>query len=292
MSALQANSWALAVDHLLDRLSTSRWLPHAVNLAAFVLLIYGLAQWTWRALEQPSPTVATGFAPSRPSQPGFDPQQVISGQLFGAVQNAGAMDPGRLPLSSLNIVLTGVMARGAGSFAFLSVNGTPETVFSIGQEITAGATLEAVHADGVVLRRGGALESVLLKDSDLSLPSGSIVTNPRTEAAGAVRSLGGGSYAIDRQALTQNLNVETLSQASVTPGAGGLVVRDVQAGSVFEKLGLRAGDVVRNINGQPVNNLEDVMKIYAQYAAIPQAAPIPVEISRGGRSEVFQYKMQ
>lgn len=297
MSALQGASWSLSTDQLLDRISTSRWVPLAANLGALVLLVYGLSQWTWRLLDPPV-APATGVASPVSTQPAFDPQQVISAHLFGQVQNVpvAAVNPDRLPLSSLNIVLTGVMARGPSSFAFLSVNGAPESSLQVGQEITAGAVLEAVYPDRIVLRRGGSLEGVILKDSDVTLPAGSIAPAGapagRPDPAGAVRSGGGGSYTVDRQALTQNLTAETLSQATVTPGAGGLVVRDVQSGSVFEKLGLRAGDVVRYINGQPVASLEDVMKIYAQLAVAPQASPIAVEVSRGGKTEVLQYRMQ
>jgi type II secretion system protein C len=292
MATTDPSVWTFAPELWLERISTTRWLPWAATAAALVLLAYGLAQWTWRLLEPP--TLAAPAKPPTSSVATFDPQLVVGAHLFGQPPSAGAAatDPSRVPLSSLNIVLTGVMARGALSFAFLSVNGAPEAPLVIGQEVTAGAVLETVHSDRILLRRGAALESVLLKDSDVALPAGSIGTAPRIDAAGAVRSLGAGSYSVDRQALTQSLNAETLSQATVTPGAGGLVVRDVQAGSVFEKLGLRAGDVVRNINGQTVTSLEDVMKAYAQFGLTPSAAPVAVEVSRGGKTEVLQYRMQ
>jgi type II secretory pathway component PulC len=294
MAAIEGTSWPVSPEHLLERISSSRWIPRAANLAALVLLLYGLAQWTWRLLEPPANPVAA-IRPLETTRIAFDPQPVIAAQLFGQPPSTGtaALDPQRLPLSSMNIVLTGVMARGAMSFAFLSVNGAPEAPIVIGQEVAAGAVLESVYPDRIVLRRGSTLESVLLKDSDVALPSGSIVPTSRPESASsAVRSMGGGSYSVDRQALTRNLNAETLSQATVTPGAGGLVVRDVQSGSVFEKLGLHAGDVVRNINGQPVTNLEDVVKAYAQFGTTPNAAPVAVEVSRGGKTEVLQYRMQ
>ncbi len=294
MPAREATSWPLSADQILDRLSANRWVAPAVNLAALVLLVYGLAQWTWQLLQPATlPAASTSQAPGV-NQTAFDLQPLLAANLFGRVADTAARDvnPNQLPLSSLNLVLTGVMAQGKSSFAFLSINGGPETPFAIGQEITAGATLEAVYTDRIVLRRGAALESVLLKDSEATLPTGSIVTARPGGTNNAVRLLGGGVYGVDRQALTQNLTAQTLSQASVTSSASGLVVRDVQSGSMFEELGLRTGDVVRTINGQPVRSLDDLARIYGQLTGASQTAPIAVEVIRSGKTEVLQYQMQ
>ena len=69
------------------------------------------------------------------------------------------------------------MVGGTNNFAFISINGSNETAFGLGDEILAGATLQAVYPDRAILRRGGALESLVLKDN-LALPEGSIVTSP------------------------------------------------------------------------------------------------------------------
>ena len=268
-------------------------MPLTANLAALVLLVYGLAQWTWRLLEPSTPPPTAASRTADPNQPALDLQSLLAAQLFGRATDTAtrSVNPEQLPLSSLNLVLTGVIAQGALSFALLSINGAPETPVMVGQEVSAGAILEAVYADRIVLRRGAALEGVLLKD-DAALPAGSIVTARPEPMENTIRSLGGGSYSVNRQALTQNLNAETLSQASVVPGAGGLAVREVQAGGMFDKLGLRTGDVIRNINGQPVTSLDDVVKTYAQFAANPQAGRVMVEVLRGGKTEVLQYQMQ
>ncbi len=292
MQAHEGISWPFSIDRVLDKLSGNRWLPLAANIVALVLLVYGLSQWTWRLLRPATPAVVSSRAPDA-SQAPVDIQTLLTAHLFGQAPStiAGNVNPERLPLSSLNIVLTGVIAQGKSSFAFVSINGAPENPVMIGQEITAGAVLEAVHRDRIVLRRGTSLESVLLKDSDATLPAGAIVTG-RPDAASAIRSLGGGSYSVDRQTFTQNLTAETLSQATVAPGAGGLVVREVQSGGMFDKLGLRAGDIVRSVNGQPVSSLDDLAKTYAQFAATPQSARVTVEVVRSGKTEVLQYQMQ
>ena len=107
---------------------------------------------------QPVASMADGAAELR---------QLLGANLFGQVDmTAGqaGLSPSSIPLSSLNLVLTGVMVGGANNFAFISINGNNENAFGIGEEILAGAALHAVYPDRAVLRRAGALESLILKE--------------------------------------------------------------------------------------------------------------------------------
>jgi general secretion pathway protein C len=187
------------------------------------------------------------------------------------------------------------MLHGNGGFAIISVNGGEATSFSVGEEILAGATLHAVHPDRALLRRAGLLESMLLKDS-VALPEGSIVTSPQhrnTASLAGIRG-SGNTFTVERGTLAQQMQrPEFLTQALMVPNAGGgFLVREIQPGSVYEKLGVRAGDVIRSVNGQPINNMEEVMKLYQQLGGINQASNVSIEVMRGGRSESLQYNLE
>lgn len=288
MSLVNMAAQQISAEQLLDKLTANRWVPIVAAVAAFALLAYALAQWTWRFLDAPATVAPTQSAnPSSPTK--LDVQPLLNAQIFGRAETAANTDPNQLPISALNIVLTGVMARGNESFAFLSINGAPEVFVTPGQEVTAGAMLDAVHADRVVLRRGASLESVLLKGSDVTLAEGSIVP---AGGRGAVRPMGNGTFAVDRHALTQNIGPQTMRQATAAPSAEGLVMQNIDPGSIFEKLGLNSGDVIRHINGRPVTNLQEAMNIYAEILSASESEEISVEISRNGRTEVLTYQAQ
>lgn len=188
------------------------------NVMAFVLLAYGAIQWTSRL-----PTTTTPAAVSHPiasDQPAIDVDPIRSAHLFGEFQiSAASVDPMQLPLSSLNLILTGVMARGPSSFAFLSIDGAPEMFITIGQEVTAGAILETVHADRVVLRRGDTLESVLLKGSDVTLPPGSIVGPGAEKLVGTVhpRNAGDAPAPVYINEIEPGRSHEALEEAPLEP---------------------------------------------------------------------------
>jgi general secretion pathway protein C len=285
-----------AAEQLIEKVSASRWTPIGINVVAMLLLTYSLAQWSWRLME-PTP-VLNNRLPIAPIADGAaELRQLLSANLFGQVDlTAGQanLSPDSIPLSSLNLVLTGVMVGGAHNFAFISVNGGNETAFGIGEEILAGAALHAVYPDRAVLRRAGALESLILKDI-LALPEGSIVTSPQYRKDAPLSGIrgSGGNYTVERNTLTQQMQKpEFLSQALMVPNAGGgFLVREIQPGSVYEKLGVRPGDVIRSVNGQPINNMDEVMKLYQQLGA-NQISNVALEITRGGRAESLQYNIE
>jgi general secretion pathway protein C len=262
------------------------------------LLTYSLAQWSWRLME-PAPVLNDQRPVAAPiADSAAELRQLLSANLFGQLDlTAGqsGQSPATVPLTSLNLLLTGVMMSGANSFAFISINGANETSFGIGEEILAGATLHAVYPDRVLLRRGGALESLVLKDNS-ALPEGSIVTAPqiRNDAPLAGIRGSGSNFTVERNTLTQQMQKpEFLKQALMVPNAGGgFLVREIQPGSVYEKLGMRTGDVIRSVNGQPINNMEEVMKLYQQLGGVNHVGSLAIEITRGGRSESLQYNIE
>ena len=293
MSALSSLESA---EQLLEKMVGNRWTPIAVNLLAMLLLVYSLAQWSWRLIDRgshapPESTRPVVTAPAGPS----DQQLLLSANLFGQAA-PGGLASDKLPLTSLNLVLTGVMVRGTNSYALIRVDGGEETSVTVGEDVQAGTKLQAVLPDRVILLRGGVLESLMLKDNSTALPEGSIVMQGANQTSALMNGISGSGneFNVNREALTQQMQrPEFLSQALMVPNSGGgFLVREIQPGSVYEKLGVRAGDVIRSINGQPINNMEEVMKVYQQLGGVQQASNITVEVTRAGHNEFLQYNLE
>ncbi len=62
----------------------------------------------------------------------------------------------------------------------------------------------------------------------------------------------------------------------VAPGQNGLEVKRVAPGSVGQRLGLRTGDILQSINGQPISQVEDVSRALAR-----DRHRVEVEVQRG-----------
>ena len=256
-------------------------LPAAAALAAFLWLCWALALGTWRIV-QPAPTPVA----VRDGAGAVDLSALTRAQLFGPVAPAkGAATEASLAPTNLNITLTGVAVRPGGGCALAVVQGQPESAFCTGEELTPGVRLEAVEQDRIVILRNGVREAVPMKDADKSasliVPSAGPIVQPSAT----------GGQLVDRRQLQQQLGrPEFLSQALIVPNPdGGFLVRQIQPGSLYEKLGLRPGDVIRNVNGQALTSMEDVMRLYQQFGS---AQRVLVEVQRQGRNETLYYDMR
>ena len=271
-----------------------QWLPGVLNGGILLLLAASLAQWTWLVVKAPLPPLV--LAPPTPSaqQNTFSLQPLLAAHLFGQVSQelrGGRLE--NLPISSLNLVLTGVIASASGGYALISVNGQPQEPFAVGQTVTAGAELQAVYPDRVVIRRNGVLESLLLegaeKNSAEQWTQPAATYRPPSTPGNIVQETGANRYTVGREQLAAQMRTpDFLRQATMIPSkSGGFQVQQIQAGSLYEKLGLRAGDVIKVVNGQPVNSAEDAMRLYQQMSNIDA---VQLEITRDGKSEHLYYQ--
>ena len=76
----------------------------------------------------------------------------------------------------------------------------------------------------------------------------------------------------------------------VSPYAGGgLRIENVNAGSIGASRGLVAGDVLREVNGQPLSNIADVRTLMNN-PAMKQQSGIRLTIERAGKPVVIEYR--
>ncbi len=291
LSGLRA--WVEKARHFGSRLPV----PTILNIAALLLLSSGMAKWTWQVFAPPAPAVPQ-TAPAPPADR-IDIQGLFAAKLFGEVAQAAAptveAPVNQIPATALNLVLTGLVAAGADSLALIRVNEDPETPFAVGEEITRGVMLRAVHADRAIIYRRGQLEALLLEDNSAGVAevAGPTAASP-SENTGVQAGNSANSFAVDRDyAVTQMSNPEFLRQALIVPHAGGgFLVRQITPGSVYEQLGLKVGDVIRKANGRTLNNMEDALRLYQQIGGVEKVGEVELEIQRGGRSEQLRYTVQ
>ena len=253
-----------------------RAIPALATVAALLLLCWTLAQGTWRVLQPTSPAVARAGGADLTDLRGLG-----SVQLFGRAAPRSPAAEASVAPSNLNMTLTGVAARATGGCALVIVQGQPEAAFCSGEEVSPGVRLDTVERDRIVIVRNGVREAVFMKDAE----------GAAVPPAPIVQSVGTDRQIVDRRQLQQQLGrPEFLNQALIVPNPdGGFLVRQVQAGSLYEKLGLRPGDVIRNVNGQPLTSMDDVMRLYQQFGT---AQRVLVDVQRQGRNETLYYDMR
>jgi type II secretion system protein C len=287
---------------ILFRLTQSKNAVYLVNGILALLIALSAVYWVRLYMNRDYRLLLESSQISSPASAGvgINPDELISYHLFGAAPVSTPVSNEIIPLSSLNLKLTGVVASDRGGFALISVNGQPQSPFFIGEVVTRDAVLDQVLPDRVILLRGNTRESLLLdNDEQNSLsrnqartpaPSPATAANP----ANSIQNVGENNYVLPRKVVAQNINnMDVLKQALIVPNKdGGFLVKDVQKNGVFDKLGLQKGDVIHKVNHLAVNSMVDVMQLYRLTNDINKVNSIQVEISRGGNDEILYYRLE
>jgi hypothetical protein len=100
------------------------------------------------------------------------------------------------------------------------------------------------------------------------------------------------SHSLTRAELNRELRDfdRLLAGITVAPAAGGgFVLTRVEPRSWVQKLGLRSGDVVRTVAGEPVSTLEDAARVYARLGSLDSFV---VVVERGQQKLLLSYSVR
>ncbi|HWU43462.1 MAG TPA: PDZ domain-containing protein, partial [Bdellovibrio sp.] len=113
-----------------------------------------------------------------------------------------------------------------------------------------------------------------------------------------VQKTGDNNYAIKRADLLKYTNdlSSILMQARAVPnrdpstGAiNGFRVLDMQPGSIFEQLGIQRMDVIKSVDGSPVDSPQKAMELYTTFK---NSAKVSLQVERNGKTETMTYNIQ
>ncbi|MEL0168105.1 MAG: type II secretion system protein GspC [Pseudomonadaceae bacterium] len=260
----------------------------------FVLLsAWILGHLVWALVEPQSVMPAAASLPYSVSssertvtQPGFRELALLS--PYGRADHApAAVDA---PDTKLSWTLKGVLSDPdpARSAAILVTQGQPEKLYRVGATLPGQVRLEQVLADRVMLMRDGQLETLRLKRNELN-GAGRPARNTRTAAlpeADANQTLApdGNLARIDREAWLNDpqrfAEVISANPVMVDGTLYGIEVSPARNAREFEAAGLKAGDVITDVDGTPVSQIEDYRDILSDMSG---ASSVSVSLERDGQ---------
>jgi general secretion pathway protein C len=95
------------------------------------------------------------------------------------------------------------------------------------------------------------------------------------------------------ESALENLD-QLMDQARIRPHIedgkpSGISITGIKPNTIFRKMRLRNGDIITGVNGEPIESVEDAMKIFSDLRSTPE---VQVEIKRRGRKRVLNYKIE
>jgi general secretion pathway protein C len=208
------------------------------------------------------------------------------------------MDPNFLEATTLQIDLYGTIAgeEGRGYAVIEERDKKKQRLYKVGDRV-AGAVIVKILRNAVVLRVGEK-DQVLKKKEIVArganrLPAAAMPAQaPAPEAAPRPQArppqAPPGSPA-DLASLLTQARVTPHITAGSSGKPDGVVINEIQAGSLFENVGLVNGDIIQEVNGRAVTGVADLVSMYRD---LKPGANLSVKVSRTGRQVVLNHTVQ
>ena len=278
----------------------NRTLPPWVSLLLVIAIGWQIARIIWTLVPAPATgdiiMAPTGMqAVSAPSGTTADVQAIADNHMFGAADAEAAPAPVTAADDNLsdteltNLVLKGTIASTIPEFsvAVIADRNAEQKVYVIGDQVASGATLHAVYRERVVLNESGSL-------TNLRIPS----EFPQGQASTSRRSTNTTRRATNSQNAQSIQNVVSQNLASLsdvirpTPYAvdgqqTGYRVYPGRNRQQFAALGLRPGDLIKDIDGQPLTDPTQAMQVFQSLGTAEQ---VTVTLERNGEQQTIVLK--
>ena len=283
-------------------------------LLVITVVVYFAVDIAYRLIElstpapEPEPQAAAGAPAVDMTKDPLEAYAVIvERNLFRTTDRPIAvdqMDPNSLEATTLQLDLYGTIAGedGRGYAIIEERDKKRQRLYKVGDKV-GGATIVRITRNAVVLRMGD--RDQVLKKKEIASAGNNRQARPGVAAQQAPpvtpgaappprppsRPPAGGppGSAADLAGL--------LTQARVTPNvtAGspgktdGVIINEIQPGSLFENVGLVNGDVIQEVNGKTITGVADLVSMYRD---LRPGTSVSVKVTRSGRQVVLNHTVE
>jgi general secretion pathway protein C len=294
---------------VLDALSLRR-ATRAVRAALIVLAAYGAALAVNAAValtlgeDIPARSAATAASPRGTQASAIDPAMVSYAPIFE--RNLFGSEPLEAPTGGTasaapghaDLILRGTASiDGRGFAVFEQRDSGKQDVFGIGENVFDGPALVSVQETTAVISAGGRRVTLEITEQDKDIVKGKYKRAPAGAGAGSgIRRTGDGTYLVDRREVEHSIeNLSTvITKMRAVPylkdgESLGFRVFNIRPGSIFERMGLRNGDVIQNVNG---TELKDPQRALMLLDTVASASEIRVDLLRGQAPTSLTYTIR
>ena len=276
-----------------DASTVNRLLPPAVSLLLVVLIAWQLAKMIWMLVPGSSIGDVVPLPASLPEstlamQGSTDVRTIADSHIFGRADIEEfepllivEADADLADTRLVNLTLNGTVASEIPNYsvAIISDGGNDQEVYVIGDSVGNNTTLHAVYADRVVLNEKGVLTNLKLPREFKNAPVANVrratTTRQKPDNSQSIQ-------AVVTQNLTKLTDVIRPTPYRVEGKQVGFRVYPGRDRRKFAALGLRPGDIIKDIDGRELTDASQAMQVFQSLGTSEQ---VTVTIEREGVSE-------
>ena len=277
--------------------AANRLLPAWVSLLIVIALAWQLARIIWMLVPGPSAgdavlAPANQLAAQAATGGSANTQAIADTHIFGVASGGEnqAAQPVVKEISNLrdtrlvNLTLKGTIASDPAQMAvaIIADGANVERTYTIGASVTAGAILHAVYTDRVVLNENGVLTNLKLPQDFPDTTSK--VTRRNTTTTSRVNNNSRSIQSVVARNVSKLADVIRPTPYFVNGQQQGYRVYPGRNRAQFAALGLRPGDLIKDIDGQALSDPTQAMQIFQ---SLDSADQVSVTVERNGQPQVI-----
>ena len=276
--------------------AANRLLPAWISLLLVVLIAWQLAKIIWMLIPGPSagdpvPAPTGDVAMLGTENHSGDVNAIANAHIFG-IANADPVEAQPVVVDDTenlrdtrraNLSLRGTIASeiAAAAVAIIADGGDEEKIYLIGDPVMSGVKLHAVYADRVVLNENGVLTNLRLPQD---FPQGTQIVRRNTTTTSRTSNNTRSIQAVVAQNVSRLADVIRPTPYFVNGQQQGYRVYPGRNRAQFTALGLRPGDLIKDIDGQSLSDPSQAMQIFQ---SLGDADQVSVTVERNGQPETL-----
>ena len=223
-----------------------------------------------------------------------DYSAIFERNLFGSEPIVDTSGSG--PAAHADLLLRGTAQfNGTGYAVIENADSGLQQLFAIGDVVFDGPKLVAVDKRTATVLRGGRRVVLEITESE-STPSAAGDASAAAPAGNGIRQVGDNRFLVDRGEVDHSIeNLSTVvTQMRAVPylkdgKSIGFRVFNIRAGSLFERMGLKNGDVIQAVNG---TTLDDPTRALSLLDEVQTADEVSVDLLRDDHPNTLTYSIR
>jgi len=171
-----------------------------------------------------------------------------------------------------------------------------QELYRINDIVVEGAKLVQVNRQRVTLLRGGREEFLLLFEEETHPGSPEMESPKISGEAPGIRSVSPDNWVLDKREVSQAFEnlPQLLTKARIIPNftkgkANGFRIISIVPNSIYERIGLKNGDILQRINGIDIKDPQSFLKIFQQ---LKDESSISLDLVRNNQKTSFEYEIR
>ena len=278
-----------------------------IGLATYFLVSAGISLWRARlevGLEPGTAEVETSMKETAGVPPLDNYKIIVERNLFGSSKEEASSTSEEVSLEGMPVVnrsqglkLVGTVVAGKpeDNLAFIETRRSrKQETYREGDQVD-GALIRRILRNNVVINTGEQDEVLTMEPEEDSRASPS-QKQPvaRRQSGSAARAEG--AIRLEREEIESSVTDlnQLLQQVKVRPymegkEPAGFVVSDIKPGSLFARMGLRNGDIIKGVNNEAITSPDQAIELYE---SLVEGGEIALEIKRGRRNRELRYAVE